>query len=114
MAFSMTFKDVIADDNKNIFLNMDEFAETHSIDGKEMPCIIDNNEMLEREKRYRNSKTFAEGIYVKSLLIYVNAVDFGAMPAVGRALTFDQKRYIVTDAVNEDGIYSISLEANKT
>jgi hypothetical protein len=114
MAFSMTFKDVIEDDNKRIFLNMDEFAETHTIDGKEMPCIVDNNEMLEREKRYRNSKSFSEGIFVKSLLVYVNAVDFGDMPEVRKMLTFDQKKYIVVDAVNEDGIYSISLEANRT
>jgi len=51
---------------------------------------------------------------LKELLIYVKAEDFGPLPGVGRVITFDKKSYIVSDAINECGIYSLCLEANKT
>ena len=47
----MSFKELVEQDNKTVFMNLDEFADTHVIGGKEMPCIIDNNEMIDREKR---------------------------------------------------------------
>lgn len=111
----MTFKEQIALDNNQVFMNTDEFSETHVIGGKEMPCIVDNNELVDREKRYRyNHSLYGDGIYIKQKLIYVRAEDFGPMPAIGRRLTFDGQTYIVTDSINEDGIYSLTLEANKT
>lgn len=111
----MTFKEQIAKDNRTVFMNQDEFAETHLINGEEIPCTVDNNELIDREKRYQYKKSlYADGIYLKQLLIYVRAEDFGPLPAIGRVITFDKKSYIVADAINEDGIYSLCLEANKT
>lgn len=111
----MTFKEQIAKDITNVFMNLDEFSETHNINGTEMPCQIDSNEMIDREKRYQYKRSlYADGVYLKELLIYVKAKDFGPLPAVGRVLTFDKKTYVISDAIDEDGIYSLCLEANKT
>ena len=111
----MTFKEQIAKDINNVFANEDEFWSPHKIDGKEMLVQIDNNEMINREKRYQYRRSFnADGLYLKELLIYVKAEEFGPLPAVKRVLNFDGKNYIISDAINEDGIYSISLEANKS
>lgn len=111
----MTFKDQIAKDITDVFMNLDEFSEIHIINGVEMPCQIDSNEMIYREKRYQYKRSlYADGVYLKELLIYVKASDFGPLPAVGRVLTFDKKTYVVSDAIDEDGIYSLCLEANKT
>lgn len=110
----MTFKDQIAIDNRQVFANGDEFWEYHVINGAKMLCMIDNNELVDREKRYQYRKSlYADGVYLKELLIYVHADDFGALPAIGRSVTFDKKSYIISDAINEDGIYSLTLEANK-
>lgn len=109
------FKEQITADNKNIFMNLDEFSDIHTINGKEMPVQVDSNEMIDREKRYQYKRSlYADGVYLKELLIYVRAEDFGPLPAVGRTLTFDKKNYVISDAIDEDGIYSLSLEANKT
>lgn len=109
------FKEQIAADNKNIFMNLDEFSDMHIINGKEMPVQVDSNEMIDREKRYQYKRSlYADGVYLKELLIYVRAEDFGPLPAVGRTLTFDKKTYVISDAIDEDGIYSLSLEANKS
>lgn len=111
----MTFKEQIAHDNKVIFMNLNEFSEIHTVNGKEMAVLIDSNEMIDREKRYQYKRSlYADGVYMKELLIYVKAEDFGKLPAVGRILTLDGKTYTISDAINEDGIYSLCLEANKT
>lgn len=111
----MTFKEQIASDNRTVFMNFDEFAETHRINGEEMLCLIDNNELIDRERRYKYKHSmYADGIYMKQLLIFVKAEDFGPLPAIGRAIRFDSKLYTISDSINEDGIYSLCLEANKT
>ena len=47
------------------------------------------------------------------MLFYIQAEDLGGMPKIGGVMLLDRKSYVVTDAINEDGIYSISLEAAK-
>ena len=111
----MTFKEQIAQDNRNIFMNLDEFSDLHMVNGKEMAVQVDSNEMIDREKRYQyRQRPYADGVYLKELLIYVKAEDFGKLPAVGRVLTFDGINYTISDAIDEDGIYSLYLEANRT
>ena len=65
----MTFKDIIKRDVQQTFLNVDEFSEIHTVNGKPMAVQIDNNEQIEREKRYSQHM---DGIYVKQLsLIHI-------------------------------------------
>ena len=110
----MTFKEQIAADTKNVFMNALEFSEEHIIDGRNMLCIVDNNELMARRVKYKfRSKFYVDQVGIKDMLIYVRAEDFGALPAIGRTIIFDGKQYIICDAVNESGIYSINLEMNK-
>lgn len=106
------FKDLIRQDNSKVFMNQDEFGEVHEINGRSICIMIDNIEMIEREARLK--QPYRDGIFKKQVLFYVQAHDFGHLPATGSYLELDRGRYIVTDAVNEDGIYSISLEANRS
>ena len=53
----MTFKDIIKRDVQQTFLNVDEFSEIHTVNGKPMAVQIDNNEQIEREKRYSQHMT---------------------------------------------------------
>lgn len=110
----MTVREHWLDDVENVFFDVDEFAETHTVNGKEMPCVIDNFELIDRERKYKGYKgEHADGIYTKQVLFFVRASDFGALPAIGRNVVVDKKNYIVTDAVNEGGSYSLTLELNK-
>lgn len=106
----MGFKDVIKADVHKVFLNVKEFSDTHVINGVEMPVQIDSNEQIEREKRFNQNM---DGIYKNQKLIYVAASDFGPMPKQGSILTMDKRTYRVADAIDEGGIYSITLEANR-
>ena len=37
------FKDMVARDALTVFMNMEEFAEVHEINGRRLRCIIDTN-----------------------------------------------------------------------
>lgn len=106
----MSFKDIIADDVHGVFMNPEEFSEMHTINGIEMTVQIDSNEQIEREKRFNQHM---DGIYLNQKLIYVAASDFGPLPKQGSILTLDKRTYRVADAVSEDGIHSITIEANR-
>lgn len=106
-----SFKDIIKEDISTTFINTDEFSDMHNIDGRDMPVQIDDNEIIEREKK---SNSNMDGIYVKQKLIYVKANDFGALPAIGRQIMLDGKRYLVVDSTDEYGVYTITLEGNRS
>lgn len=105
------FKEQIQKDITNTFLNSDEFADIHTIDDRKMSVQIDENEALDRQLRANQG---VSGVYVKQRLIYVSEAEFGSLPYIGRALRLDGKLYKVVDAVSEDGIHSITLEAKKS
>lgn len=106
----MSFKDIIADDVHGVFMNTEEFSETHTVNGIEMAVQIDSNEQIEREKRFNQHM---DGVYLNQKLIYVAASDFGPLPKQGSILTLDKRTYRVADVVSEDGVYSITIEANR-
>lgn len=103
----MSFKDLIKKDVQKIFMNPDEFSEIHNINGKDMPIQIDANEQIEREKR-QNQNT--SGIYVNQKLVYVSAQDYGKLPKQGFRIVMDGYLYMVADAIDEGGVYTLTLE----
>lgn len=107
----LSFKDVLFSD-VDTFLNPDEFAEKHFIDGRQMTVSIDGNEVIERSKK-QTDKGRTDGIYEGQIIIYVSRKEFGLLPAIGRKLTMDKREYLIQDAVDEGGMYSITLGAKK-
>lgn len=106
-----SFKKQIQKDITDVFLNKEEFSDTHIINGKEMTVQVDENEALDRQ--LRANQGVRSGVYVKQKLIYVSEAEFGSLPAIGVQIKFDGISYKVADAVTEDGIHSITLERNK-
>ena len=96
------FKDMIAADVHAVFLNPEEFSDMHNLNGRDMPVQEDSNEQIEREKRFN-----------QHMLIYVASADYGPMPKQGSTIRYDNRRYKVVDAIEEDGVYSITLEETR-
>lgn len=107
-----TFKEQIAADISGTFLNCLEFADTHTVNDKEMAVVVDDNELLERDKARMGTHT--DGLYSSRRLIYVAKTDFGPRPAQGAALTLDKRAYRVKTCTEEAGVLAIELEAVKT
>ena len=106
----MTFKEAIASDVHEVILITEEFSDMHLVNGVPMAVQIDDNEQIEREKRFNQNM---DGIFTNQKLIYVAAVDYGPLPKQGTIIRLDKRSYTVADAIEEDGIYSITLEANR-
>ena len=111
-----SFMDLINSDIKNVFMNPGEFSDIHNLNGVDMPIQIDSNEQIEREKRFNQHM---DGIYTNQKLIYVAVEDYRLIPGrkgipkQGSKLVLDGKSYNVADAIDEGGILSITLEANR-
>lgn len=107
-----SFKDLVAADVSAVFLNKLEFADAHTIDGRAMAVLIDENELLERDKAKMG--THMDGLYKSRRLIYVSKLEFGPRPNQGKIIALDGRPFRVADCTEEAGILAIELEATKT
>lgn len=108
---SLSFKEILQQDVKNVFLNPLEFGETHLVNGEPMTIVLDDVENIEREKKM---KSHMDGIYTRQMLFYAASADFGPLPAQGGMIDLDGRKYIVVDATDEFGVYAITAEANRS
>ena len=108
----MDFKDCIAADIHQVFLNPEEFAEVHTVDGKPMRVLIDDDALLERDAARGGVHT--DGLYKTRRLLYLSRADYGGRPAPGKALNLDGRIWYVVQAEDAAGMLTIELEANRT
>lgn len=102
----MSFKDIIKSD-LNVFFDLDEFVEPHTIDGRALNIIVDNDRLQQRSKKEY------DGISVGEILFYVKASDFGERPEQGTPVVFDGRQMYVFDCREDDGVYEIILQQNR-
>lgn len=104
------FKEQVEKDITSTFMNLDEFSDVHTINGVEMPCQVDSIEQIKRSQRANQNM---DGIFVQKKLIYVKGSDYGPLPKQNSMLRLDKRNYKVEDAIDEGGVYSITIEANR-
>lgn len=105
------FKDQIASDLGSVwFSGLEEFWETHSINSVDMRVVVDNDELIRRSTK-RVYTASDSGLYAGHKLIMVMASEYGAKPAIGNQILFDNRRYKVVDVDSQSGLYVIELEA---
>jgi hypothetical protein len=101
----MTFKDEITNDIDNVFLELEEFAETHLVDGKEIRCVLDDEALKTRQGS-------AEiGIDESTLLLFAKIEDLPKRKK-GGFLKVDHKIYIIDDWKVNFGMAEIALHQN--
>lgn len=106
------FKDAVAKDIKAVFINADEFAETHNINGVDVVCVVDTDIMQERNSN--SYSEFAEGVYQHQAMIFVSAADLPERPVKGEIFRLDGELYLVAECAENDGMLEITIEANDT
>jgi hypothetical protein len=95
------FKDWVAADIANVFLNLDEFAEEHSINGANVPVILDRDRLNERRDK--------AGLTGEELYFFVAAHDLPVRPKTGETMRFDRRIYEITECLENDGVLEIAL-----
>lgn len=119
----MSFKEQVKTDIKNVFLNVGEFAEVHTIkfDGEvfeNIPVVLENVRQTELSVSAGNH---SEGLHLVAAKAYYNAEDTGGLyPERGKRFEIDDgealgkpffRRYKVATAEDAMGMICLELEA---
>ena len=106
----MSFKDQIKQDLSDIFLNLDEFADLHRIEGKEVPVVIDSDIMAKLSKIGDNR---IHGMDEADMVILGKASDLPENLDPGRLLNLDGREVIVVTTTSEMGLVQIAVRQNR-
>ena len=106
----MSFKDQIKQDLSDIFLNLDEFADLHRIEGKEVAVVIDSDIMAKLSKIGDNR---IHGMDEADMVIMGKASDLPENLDPGRLLNLDGREVIVVTTTSEMGLVQIAVRQNR-
>lgn len=106
----MNFKDQIKQDLSDVFLNLDEFADLHRIEGKEVPVVIDSD-MLEKLSKIGDNRI--HGMDEADMVIMGKASDLPENLDPGRLLNLDGREVIVVTTTWEMGLVQIAVRQNR-
>ena len=104
----MGFKDQIQKDLAAVFLNLDEFAEYHRIEGALIAVVVDNDQ-LNKLKQGQNL-----GLVEADMLLMGREVDFPPDLPPGRLLNVDGREMLVVDSAKQMGLVEVALCQNRT
>lgn len=104
----MAFKDMVERDIKGVFLDFDFFGETHTVEGKEIVIVVDNDTL--KEKQGGQDLAVAES----ATLFYAHVEDLPKRRAAGESLNVDGRECTIDDWSEDMGIATIALRQNIT
>ena len=103
-----SFKDMVAGDIGETFLNMDEFAEEHDLGGVSCPCVVQSptaRETFLSQDKYGGY----DGVHGKIVVVHVAKDSLPEVPVEGQRLDLDGEILIVSSCIDDMGMLSIEL-----
>lgn len=104
----MGFKEQIQKDIGAVFLNLDEFAELHRIEGAEIPVIVDSDQLNKLKKGQ------IIGMIEADMLLMGREADFPADLEPGRLLNVDGREMLIVNSGRDMGLAEVALSQNRT
>lgn len=101
-----TFKEQVAADRLSVFLDVDFFGEMYRIEGKEIPIVLDTDELKERQ----NGQDLA--VAESATLFYARVEDLPRRRAAGESLNVNGRECTVDDWKEDMGIATVALREN--
>lgn len=96
------FKDMVAADRDAVFLNLDEFAEQHRVEGKMIVAVTD-------ESIFGASGAASIGLAEYDLIVYVKVEDLPRKRPTGESLNVDGREFSIVSWREDCGIAEIQL-----
>lgn len=100
-----TFKDYAQDFDLDTFINLDEFADDHLINGTLLKCVIDNDIFDERSTL---SGDRSGGVFKDMISIFIKKEDI-EKPLIDEMITVDDEDYRVVEVKENMRMYEIEL-----
>lgn len=97
----MTFKEMVARDRDDVFLDLAEFADPHVVDGKTVSCVIDQFERTDRD--------LESGVAGDESRLFAKTEDMPPRRRPGEQLTLDGRSYVVLAWRDEMGVTEVDL-----
>jgi hypothetical protein len=83
-----------------------EFADTHNVEGKDIKCVIDSDNMVKIKNSMYLGETQAD------LLLFAKQEDLPKNIKIGRYLSVDAKQMIVISSKKDMGMVTLGLAQN--
>lgn len=104
----MNFKDQLQQDLDDVFLNVDDFAEIHRVEGREISVVVDNDQL----NKLKQGQIL--GLVEADMLLMGRESDFPANLEPGRLLNVDGRELIVANSGKDLGLVEVALRQNRT
>lgn len=109
---AINFKEQLDADIGDVFLNPNEFADPHYIEGELITCVVDSDEF--RERVAKSAANFAEGVFLQGVVVFLKRDDLEADPVIGQRITLDDDYYYILNVEDESGMMVLTLGANQS
>jgi hypothetical protein len=102
------FQKMLEDDIRDVFLNLDEFAARHNVEGREITIVMAPNQQLSMSGGY------TLGVSESSISVHVAAADLPQRKEAGETLNIDGREYIIDQWNEHQGMAEIMLSQTRT
>lgn len=106
------FKNMVARDIEDVFLNIDEFAAEHNLNGTTCKCILQDVSVAEALSIDEQMSQSYPGLYGSRLLVNCKKADLPEVPVTDQQFRVDGKLHIVESCADDMGMLTIQLIAN--
>ena len=107
----MGFKEVVNEDIQNIFLNSSEFGTEHTLNGRKVICVIDEEKFQNKQKNGLISTE--EGVFQNGFTLFIGKPHLNLRPHTGEKMSIDGTKYEVAASKYDMGIFEIDLFRNE-
>ena len=104
----MGFKEQLQKDLDTVFLNLEEFAELHYVEGAEIAVVMDDDKL----NKLKTGQIL--GLVEADMLLMGRVADFPANLEPGRLLNVDGRELIVAASGKDMGLAEVALSQNRT
>jgi hypothetical protein len=107
----MTFKEILIDDLDETFFNLDEFAETHNVDGRNIEVVITDvqftNASTGMSKKALNPKESA--INLSKYLLFIRDKDARGRYTVNAMIKLDGQTMFIQTVKHTMGVWQLGI-----
>lgn len=98
-----SFKAMVDEDILNVFIDVDYFGEVHVVEGKEIPIVIDTDELKDVRDNYATAES--------GTVIFAKVADLPVREA-GESINIDNREYLIDQWDVDMGVARIVLREN--
>lgn len=103
----MGFKEQVQEDICAVFLNLDEFAETHRVEGKDITVVLSSDGMTKLKQGQ------ILGLVEADILLFARTEDLPKSLDPGRILNLDGREMLVVTSGTAMGMSEVALKQNR-